>query len=101
MFCQVMILHLFLLWNSIALCWYTTFNFVGWQILVYFHCLVFRNNAALTICVQVLMWAHIFTYLSFHFIPLAYVTESRIAGLYGNSILTFSGIARLSPKAVA
>ena len=59
------------------------------------------NNAAVIIRAQVSIRAHVFIYLSFHFISLACTTESRIVGSYVNSTLTFSGIARLFSKAVA
>ena len=44
--------------------------------------ILFMNNAAMNVHVQVSVWAHIFIFLW-------YTSRSKMAGLYGNSILTF------------
>ena len=48
----------------------------------YFHLLVIMNNAAITICVQVSVWTHIF-------ISLGYIPKSGMAMSYGNSMYHF------------
>ena len=67
------VLHSFSLLSNVLLYGYTTICLSVDGHLDCFYFLAIMNNAALSICVQVFVWAYVF-------ISLGYIPRSRIAG---------------------
>ena len=59
-----------------------------------FYILAVMNNATMNICAQIFVYTHVF-------ISLGYITKSRIAGSFGESILNFQGNAKQFSKVAA
>ena len=67
------------------------YSLINWWHLGYFCLLTIVNNAAINICIQVVIWTYVF-------ISLGYIPKSGIAGSYANSIFNHLEPPECFPK---